>query len=115
MNERSKVRYGCGVELAVSLLGGKWKTVLLAHLKERPHRYGELRALVPKISDKMLTQRLGELVSLGYIVREADDAGHRYRFAEAATSLRPVLEALHAWGLAEAVRRDVEIGLEPDD
>ncbi len=51
-----EARYGCGVEFALSLLGGKWKTVLLAHLKERPRRYGELRVLVPAISDKMLTR-----------------------------------------------------------
>lgn len=108
-------RYGCGVEFALSLLGGKWKTVLLARLKERPHRYGELRALVPAISDKMLTQRLADLMSLGFVMRELEQDVHRYRLAPAADELRPVLESLHAWGLAEAQRRDVRVGVRPQD
>ncbi|WP_037304080.1 winged helix-turn-helix transcriptional regulator [Amycolatopsis orientalis] len=36
-------RYHCAVELAVDVLGGKWKPVILSHLKEGVHRYGELR------------------------------------------------------------------------
>ena len=51
----------CPVELSLTLISGKWKPVLLAHLKEGPLRYGELRKLVPRLSDKMLTQRLAEL------------------------------------------------------
>ncbi len=38
--------YGCAVEFAGAELGGKWKTVILARLKERPHRYAELREAI---------------------------------------------------------------------
>src|SRR5688572_12262304 len=49
--------YSCHVELALEILGGKWKPVILAHLKEGPLRYGELRTRIgSRLSDKMLTQ-----------------------------------------------------------
>ena len=88
--------FSCPVELALEVLGGKWKPVILAHLKEGPKRYGELRARVPRLSDKMLTQRLHDLEELGLIER----ARTTYRLSARGESLRPVLESLHAWGRA---------------
>src|SRR5262249_10863978 len=54
-------RFYCGVELALEILQGKWKPVILAHLKESPMRYAQLRAAIPGLSDKMLSQRLRDL------------------------------------------------------
>ena len=45
MNRMRKV-YGCPVELSLELLGGKWKSVILAYLKDCPRTYGELRQKV---------------------------------------------------------------------
>jgi len=87
--------FNCPVELALELLGGKWKPVILAHVKTGPKRYGELRRLIPKLSDKMLTQRLHELVDHGLL--ERDDAA--YRLAPRAQRLRPALDALYEWGV----------------
>ena len=56
--------FGCPTELALELLGGKWKTVILARLKGGPQRYGELRRKIPRLSDKMLTQCLQGLQTL---------------------------------------------------
>jgi DNA-binding HxlR family transcriptional regulator len=86
------------VEFAVLVLGGKWKTVLLAHLKEAPRRYGDLRRLTPRLSDKVLTQRLEELQALGLVERSAGD----YRLTPAGDSLRPVLQSLYDWGVAKS-------------
>ena len=61
--------FSCPVELALEVLGGKWKTVLLAHLKSGPLRYGELRERTPALSDKVLTQRLADLERLGLVMR----------------------------------------------
>lgn len=97
--------YSCAVELAVDMLGGKWKTVLLAHLKQGTHRYVELKRLVPTLSDKMLTQRLRELVELGFVERTGDG----YALSERGRSLAPVLEALHAWGTRVATEDHVRI------
>ncbi len=103
-------RYGCGVEFALTLLAGKWKAVILAHLKQSPRRYGELRQLVPQISDKMLTQRLHDLEALGYVAKQEAADGHRYELTPDGERLRPLLEELHAWGVAEAARHDVRLG-----
>ena len=87
-------RYGWPVELSLELLGGKWSVVLLARLKQGPHRYGDLRKLIPGISDKMLTQRLRDLVASGLLVHD----GERYLLTERDASASEVLEALYAWG-----------------
>lgn len=86
--------YGCPVELSLSLLGGKWKTVILARLKESPLRYSELRRAIPALSDKMLTERLRGLREQGWI--ELEDG--KYRLAARADSARAVLQALYDWG-----------------
>jgi DNA-binding HxlR family transcriptional regulator len=91
--------YGCPVELALDLLGGKWKTVILARLKQSPLRYGELRSVVPGLADKMLTQRLRDLERAGFVGRSKKDDGHAcYHLTLRGRSLGPALEALYAWG-----------------
>lgn len=101
--------FGCPVELALEVLGGKWKTVLLARLKQGPLRYGELRRAVPRLSDKMLTTRLRELEALELITREVDGGHERYRMTPRGESLRPVLQSLYDWGLAHAAELEARI------
>jgi DNA-binding HxlR family transcriptional regulator len=96
--------YGCPVELSLDLIGGKWKTVILARLKEASLRYGELRRLIPELSDKVLTQRLRELEEAGFVGRSTgDDAQTRYVLTAHGRSLAPALTALHDWGQAAAL------------
>jgi DNA-binding HxlR family transcriptional regulator len=61
--------YPCPVAAPVDVLGGKWKLVLAYHLLAAPRRNGELRRLVPTISQKMLTQQLRELEADGIVTR----------------------------------------------
>jgi DNA-binding HxlR family transcriptional regulator len=107
-------RYHCAVELAVDVVGGKWRPVILAHLKEGVHRYGELRRRMPQVSEKMLVQRLRELEADGLVARR--DLGTspphvEYELTAEGRSLIPVLQALHDWGTARATR--TEIFIEP--
>ena len=108
-------RYGCPVELTLEFVGRKWRTVILAWLKEAPHRYGELRRRVPGLSDKVLTQRLKELESLGLIARRPgrQRATHVYELTARGESLRPVLDALYAWGHSMAPALKVRVGPPP--
>lgn len=87
--------HACPVELALDLLGGKWRTVILAHLKEAPRRYSDLRRLVPRISDKMLTQRLAELREAGFVAHRSG----KYVLTERGASAGKVLQALYDWGM----------------
>lgn len=105
-------RYHCPVELAVDVIGGKWRSVILAHLKEGVHRYGELRRKMPDVSEKMLVQRLRELEADGLVERRdlGGSAPHvDYRLTEEGRSLTPVLQALYDWGAARAERTGVPI------
>ena len=62
--------YQCPVDAPIQVLGGKWKLVLLFYLLQQPRRNGELRHLVPTITQKMLTQQLRELTADGLVTRE---------------------------------------------
>jgi DNA-binding HxlR family transcriptional regulator len=103
-------RYSCAVELAVDVIGGKWRTVILAHLKEGTHRYGELRRKMPDVSDKILTQRLRELEADGLIARRALNTKlpHvEYDLTAEGRSLQPVLQALFDLGTTRATERGI--------
>ena len=62
--------YQCPVDVPIEVLGGKWKLVLLFYLLQEPRRNGELRRLVPTITQKMLTQQLRELEADGIVTRQ---------------------------------------------
>lgn len=111
-----KKTYGCPVELSLEFVGGKWRTVILAWLKEAPKRYSELREKIPGLSDKVLTQRLKELESMGLVARKRvgkDRAAQAYVLTARGESLRPVLDALYTWGSAIAPELKVKIGVRP--
>ncbi|MDO1584429.1 winged helix-turn-helix transcriptional regulator [Rhizobium oryzicola] len=59
----------CPVRSVMAPISGKWSTLLLHALSERPYRFGELRRLVPDISQRMLTQTLRDLQRDGYVNR----------------------------------------------
>nr|WP_042337207.1 helix-turn-helix domain-containing protein [Bradyrhizobium sp. DOA9] len=60
----------CPVRDVIANLSGKWASLLVLVLAERPHRFGDLRRLVPDISQRMLTQTLRDLQRDGYVHRE---------------------------------------------
>jgi DNA-binding HxlR family transcriptional regulator len=60
----------CPVRDVIQTINGRWSSLLMMALAERPYRFGELRRLVPDISQRMLTQTLGDLQRDGYVHRE---------------------------------------------
>jgi DNA-binding HxlR family transcriptional regulator len=60
----------CPVRNVLQNIFGKWSALLLSALAEKPYRFGELRRLVPDISQRMLTQTLRDLQRDGYVHRE---------------------------------------------
>jgi DNA-binding HxlR family transcriptional regulator len=112
--KRMRKTYGCPVELSLDLLGGKWKSIILARLKDRPVGYGELRRLITDLSDKVLTERLKGLEAQGLVKRVPADrrpARFRYTLTDRGESLRPVLEALYNWG--EQAAADLNLQIRP--
>lgn len=94
--------YPCTVSLAMDLVGGKWKAVILYHLKEGGKRYSELRKEMPDITEMTLSLQLKQLEKDGLISRkvfgEKPPIKVTYQLTDFGQTLRPVLEALVNWG-----------------
>lgn len=93
--------YNIGVEATMRIIGGKWKPIILCHLKHGKMRTGELRRAIPNITQKMLTQQLRELEDDGIVVRKVYNQippKVEYSLTEYGHSLNKILEALCVWG-----------------
>jgi DNA-binding HxlR family transcriptional regulator len=60
----------CGLDTVLALIGGKWKMLILYHLCHGPRRFGELRRLLPGISEKMLIQDLRQMRESNLLMRK---------------------------------------------
>ena len=91
----------CPVTVALSVIGGKWKVIILWHLQDGVKRFGELQKLVKGISQKMLTQELRDLEGAGLVSRKVYPVVPpkvEYSLTETGWSLEPVLKQLCEWG-----------------
>ncbi|TPG55032.1 winged helix-turn-helix transcriptional regulator [Sphingomonas glacialis] len=61
--------FSCGLDVALSVIGGKWKPLILFHLAHETRRYGELKRAIGGVSDKVLIQQLKELNADGVVDR----------------------------------------------
>lgn len=94
--------FPCTVSLAMNLVGGKWKVLILYHLKEESRRYNELRKEMPSVTDMTLSLQLKQLEKDGLVSRKV--YGKKppvkvvYSLTDLGKSFVPVLEAITAWG-----------------
>jgi DNA-binding HxlR family transcriptional regulator len=89
------------VQTTLKILGGKWKILILWHLKNEAKRFSELKRLMPEITEKMLVQQLRELEKDGIVLRVVYaevPPKVEYSFSDYGRSLVPVLKALCEWG-----------------
>jgi DNA-binding HxlR family transcriptional regulator len=112
MAKRLPTYFHCPTEFTLAVLDGKWKTVILSYLKERPFRYAELRKLVPRLSDKVLTERLRDLARSGLIVRQEAAGGrtNTYTLTGKGRSLIALLQHLYSWGVENSSSFGVTVG-----
>lgn len=97
----SKPRYSCGLDAAVSVVGGKWKALILWALSDDPQRFGALRRQVEGISEKVLIQQLRDLEHDGLVHREVHQQVPPkvvYSLTDLGGSLYAALEPLGDWG-----------------
>lgn len=95
------MNYTCPVEATISLIGGKYKAVILWHLMNNTLRYSEIHRKMPHATDKMLTQQLRELEKDGLITRTVYPVvppKTEYNLTEFGKSLVPILDAMCKWG-----------------
>ncbi|MER6476482.1 winged helix-turn-helix transcriptional regulator [Streptomyces filamentosus] len=102
----------CGIDTAMEVIGGKWKVLILWALHEGPERrFGELRRMVPGITEKVLASHLREMEADGIVRRVSyDEVPPRveYGLTKAGVRLNDALEPLAAWGREVQERRGPE-------
>ncbi|MFE2272734.1 winged helix-turn-helix transcriptional regulator [Streptomyces lavendulae] len=91
----------CGVTAAIAVIDGKWKTALLWLLESGPRRPGELRRLLPGLTEKVLTQALREMETDGLVHREVHDVlplKTEYSLSGFGRELSEALAPVSDWG-----------------
>jgi DNA-binding HxlR family transcriptional regulator len=100
--------YICGIDAAMDVVSGKWKSLILWELHNYgTRRFAELRRGLPGVSEKMLSQHLREMEEDGLVHREVYaevPPKVEYSLTEHGVSLNAALAALGGWG-SERIRR----------
>ena len=96
-------RPACPVETTLTLIGDKWKVLILRDLMPGTKRFGELKKSIGTVSQKVLTAQLRAMEESGLVHREVyAEVPPRveYSLTELRKSLKPILDSLWAWGEA---------------
>lgn len=104
-----KMLPACPVEVTVSLIGSKWKILIIRDLLEGTKRFGELKKSVTGITQKVLTSNLRDMENDELVSRTVyPEVPPRveYELTENGRSLKPIIDSLYVWG--EDYRQRVE-------
>lgn len=91
----------CPVETALTLMGDKWKILIVRNLLTGTKRFGELKKSLTGISQKVLTQHLRIMEASGLVNRKVyAEVPPRveYSLTDLGVSLKPILDAMWQWG-----------------
>ena len=97
---RPSVRRQCPVELTLSVIGGKWKPLILWELRGKPRRFSELENSLTGITHKVLSDQLRALERDGVLTRTVRDERVRvveYALSDFGMTLRPVMNVMAQW------------------
>ena len=103
MSEQKSVKDlpACPVETTLTLIGDKWKVLILRDLMPGTKRFGELKKSIGNVSQKVLTAQLRAMEESGLLTRTVYAEGPprvEYTLTELGKSLKPILDALWNWG-----------------
>ena len=103
MSEQKSVKDlpACPVETTLTLIGDKWKVLILRDLMPGTKRFGELKKSIGNVSQKVLTAQLRAMEESGLLTRTVyAEVPPRveYTLTELGKSLKPILDALWNWG-----------------
>ena len=93
----------CPVETTLTLISDKWKVLILRDLMPGTKRFGELKKSIGTVTQKVLTAQLRQMEASGLLIRTVyAEVPPRveYTLTDLGRSLRPVLDAMEAWGKA---------------
>ena len=101
MRTKDEILPECPVATTVSLIGSKWKLLIMRNLFGRPWRFNELQRSIDGISQKALTEALRSMEADGIVRRTAyPEVPPRVEYAltELGESMRPIIQAMEKWG-----------------
>ena len=87
----------CDVATTVSMIGSKWKLLIIRNLILRPWRFNELQRALGGISQKVLTDSLRQMEADGIIMPEVPPRVE-YALSSLGESLNPIIVAMKQWG-----------------
>ncbi|MDP4153631.1 MAG: helix-turn-helix domain-containing protein [Bacillota bacterium] len=93
----------CPVEMTLQLIGDRWKVLIIRDLLSGTKRFGELKKSIGSITQKVLTSNLRDMEENGLLTRKVYaevPPKVEYTLTETGYSLKPVLDAMVAWGSA---------------
>ncbi len=93
--------YACPLELAMDIVGGKWKSIIVFYLRKGAKRSGELQKMMPNITNKMYTQSLRELERDGIVKRvvfAVVPPRVEYSLTPKGEQLVPIFKEMVKWG-----------------
>jgi len=96
----------CPLTAALAAMGGKWKLIIIYWLAESPRQFLALHRLMPRISTKVLTEQLRELIADGIVKQQRTGrvpAPVVYSLTDYGRSVVPITESVRLWG-----RRHIE-------
>lgn len=108
MRSKEKILPECPVAMTVSLIGSKWKLLIMRNLLSRPWRFNELQKSIDGISQKALTEALRSMEADGIVNRTVfPEVPTRveYSLTELGESMRPIIQSMESWGLAYREQR----------
>jgi len=91
----------CPVETTLMIIGDKWKVLILRDLMDGTKRFGELKKSIGSVSQKVLTAQLRDMEEKKLVIRKVyAEVPPRveYTLTETGYSLKPILDAMSAWG-----------------
>ena len=103
MRTKEDILPDCPVAVTVSLIGSKWKLLIMRNLLGRPWRFTELQKSIDGISQKVLTEALRSMEADGLVIRKAyPEVPPRveYSLTELGESMRPIIKSMENWGMA---------------
>lgn len=107
--ETKKELPACPVETTLTLIGDKWKVLILRDLLPGKKRFGELKKSIGSVSQKVLTAQLRDMEANGLLTRTVyAEVPPRVEYAltDLGKSLKPILDAMWNWG--ESYKASVE-------
>ena len=102
MRSKEDILPDCPVALTVSMIGSKWKLLIMRNLLARPWRFNELQKSIDGISQKALTEALRSMEADGIVSRTVyPEVPPRVEYAltELGESMRPIIKSMEDWGM----------------